>query len=127
MAESFLLSSPLSVSVTSLTGAPPAKVRPGEDEELFDKMQEVKPWPPLPRRAVDHNLDPKVVKDLMKPAAGSRTELSQLSMRTGNSQNTGRMTLKDTLKTLSQLERINKSVSRLQAHKSKNWSLKDLS
>jgi len=47
IAESFLLTSPLSISMATLTGLNPAKLEITKENELLFKMLDVKPFPPL--------------------------------------------------------------------------------
>jgi len=54
IAESFLMTSPLSISMASLTGLHPAKLEISKENELMFKMLDIKPWPPLDWNAVGY-------------------------------------------------------------------------
>ena len=64
IAESFLLTSPLSISMAELTGLNPAKMEISKENELLFKMLDVKPWPPLDWNAVGTNDHPKNINDM---------------------------------------------------------------
>lgn len=59
IAESFLLTSPLSLSLLSLTGQPPCKLEATKENEVLFKMLDLKPFPPLDRNPVNYQNDPK--------------------------------------------------------------------
>lgn len=59
IAESFLLSSPMSMSLLTLAGQPPCKLEISKENELLFKMLDLKPFPPLDRNPVDCKDNPK--------------------------------------------------------------------
>lgn len=73
IAESFLLTSPLSLSLATLTGQNPAKLEVSKENELLFKLLDMKPWPPLDKNAPVYSEHPKNTNDLKNmilPPAG---------------------------------------------------------
>lgn len=59
-----MLTSPLSLSMLSLTGHPPCKLEVSKENEHLFKMLDLKPFPPLDRNALDFRNDPKNTLDI---------------------------------------------------------------